>query len=172
MSLISLGTADLVASARELTPQDVVRRSHAYRTCVCAARAERPTAQATDFVVRAEFYRDLVFPEASRRAGAPRCAALAKLFCQPSPRCAALTTGRCRTGVTVDKEVLLLDLGGASMSLLKVMHLFKELNRIGSSYFPERTLNILVLNAPRVFSTVWSMARAAHARHCAGRLRG
>ena len=83
VSLISLGTADLVASARELTPQDVVRP---YRTRAPRRAAERPTAQAADFVVRAEFYRELVFPEASRRAGAPRCAALATLFSQP---CAA-----------------------------------------------------------------------------------
>ncbi len=57
----------------------------------------------------------------------------------------------------------MLDVGGVSLRIVKVMPLFKEVNRIGSSYFPERTVHILVLNAPRIFSSLWSMVRAAHA---------
>jgi hypothetical protein len=64
----------------------------------------------------------------------------------------------------VDKEIVVLDLGGASLGMLKVMPLFKAINSVGSSYFPERTVNILVLNAPRVFSSLWSIVRPLRAR--------
>jgi uncharacterized membrane protein len=59
----------------------------------------------------------------------------------------------------VDKEVVMLDVGGLSLGLLNVMPLFKVVNTVGSSYFPERTINILVLNAPRVFKQLWSIVR-------------
>ena len=55
----------------------------------------------------------------------------------------------------------MLDVGGLSLGLLKVMPLFKVVNAIGSSYFPERTINILVLNAPRVFQQLWAIVRAS-----------
>jgi hypothetical protein len=67
-------------------------------------------------------------------------------------------------GRVVDKEMVVLDLGGASLGMLKVMSLFKAINSVGSSYFPERTVHILVLNAPRVFSSLWSIVRPARAR--------
>lgn len=59
----------------------------------------------------------------------------------------------------------MLDVGGVSLGILKIMPLFKAVNSVGSSYFPERTVHILVLNAPRVFASLWSIVR------CAGRLR-
>ena len=101
--------------------------------------------------MRAEFYRAVVFPEASQRAGARTPRRLA-------PRNRRLT--RALAGRTVDKEVVMLDVGGLSLGLLKVMPLFKVVNAIGSSYFPERTINILVLNAPRVFQQLWAIVRA------------
>jgi hypothetical protein len=64
----------------------------------------------------------------------------------------------------VDKEVVMLDVGGLSLGLLNVMPLFKVVNTIGSSYFPERTINILVLNAPRVFRQLWASVRPAARR--------
>ena len=108
VSLISLGGANTAVAARELTANDVV----------------------VDFVVRAEFYRAVVFPEASARAG-----------------------------VLVDKEVAVLDMGGKSLSLAKVLPLFKAVNAVGSAFFPERTLNILVVNAPLTFSALWALVR-------------
>ena len=109
-------------------------------------------------MVRAEFYRAVVFQEASQRAGA--------LTLSTSPR-------NCRAeavpGRTVDKEVVMLDVGGLSLGLLKVMPLFKVVNAIGSSYFPERTINILVLNAPRVFQQLWAIVRAPTPRAAAWR---
>ena len=65
----------------------------------------------------------------------------------------------------------MLDVGGLSLGLLKVMPLFKVVNAIGSSYFPERTINILVLNAPRVFQQLWAIVRAATPRAAAWRKR-
>lgn len=99
-------------------------------------------------MVRAEFYRAVVFPEASRRAGASAARRL-----RVGARLTAVT------GRTVDKEVVMLDVGGLSLGLLNVMPLFKVVNTVGSSYFPERTINILVLNAPRVFKQLWSIVR-------------
>ena len=58
----------------------------------------------------------------------------------------------------------MLDVGGLSLGLLNVMPLFKVVNTVGSSYFPERTINILVLNAPRVFKQLWSIVRPAARR--------
>lgn len=62
-------------------------------------------------------------------------------------------------GKIIDKEVVILDVGGASLGFLKVLPLFKAVNSVGSSYFPERTVHILVLNAPRIFSSLWSIVR-------------
>ena len=62
----------------------------------------------------------------------------------------------------------MLDVGGLSLGLLKVMPLFKVVNAIGSSYFPERTINILVLNAPRVFQQLWAIVRASPPPAAAG----
>jgi hypothetical protein len=59
----------------------------------------------------------------------------------------------------VDKEVVVLDVGGVSLGMMKVMPLFKAVNTVGSTYFPERTVHILVLNAPRVFASLWSIVR-------------
>jgi hypothetical protein len=81
--------------------------------------------------VRAEFYRAVVFEQASALAGH-----------------------------TVDKEIVLLDFGGMSLGLLKLMSLFKTVNSVGSSYFPERTVLFFVLNAPRAFATLWSIVRS------------
>ena len=61
----------------------------------------------------------------------------------------------------MDKEVVILDVGGLSLGLMKVMPLFKVVNTVGSTYFPERTIDILVLNAPRVFKQIWAVVRAA-----------
>jgi hypothetical protein len=81
-------------------------------------------------VVRAEFFRAVVFEQASARASE-----------------------------TIDKEVVLLDFGGMSLGLLKLTSLFKAMNAVGSTYFPERTVLFFVLNAPRAFSTLWSIVR-------------
>ena len=81
-------------------------------------------------MTRAEFYRAVVFLEASKRAGQ-----------------------------TVDKEIVLLDFGGMSLGLLKLLPLFKAMNAVGSAYFPERTVLFFVLNAPRVFTTLWSIVK-------------
>jgi hypothetical protein len=135
--------------------------SHFRERALDAAAAVRRGAQVADFVVRAEFYRAIVFPEATARAG-ERCVRDKSNFSTPAKTNAyAPTPG----GRIVDKEVVVLDVGGVSLGILKIMPLFKAVNSVGSSYFPERTVHILVLNAPRVFASLWSIVR------CAGRLR-
>ena len=91
VSMLSLGSADLAASATNLTIADVVRVTlprrpsallHAFRK---RAPAAHRCTQVADFVVRAEFYRAVVFPEASQRTGAHplsrRCALEARAAC-------------------------------------------------------------------------------------------
>ena len=60
----------------------------------------------------------------------------------------------------MDKEVVLLDFGGMSLSLLKLKAAFSTMNSVGSSYFPERTVLFFILNAPGIFSMLWNLARA------------
>jgi hypothetical protein len=64
-------------------------------------------------------------------------------------------------GRLVDKEVVLLDFGGMSLSLLKLKAAFSTMNSVGSSYFPERTVLFFILTAPGLFSMLWNLARAA-----------
>jgi hypothetical protein len=64
-----------------------------------------------------------------------------------------------QVGETVDKEIVLLDFGGMSLGLLKLLPLFKAMNAVGSTYFPERTVLFFVLNAPRIFTSLWSMVK-------------
>lgn len=60
---------------------------------------------------------------------------------------------------------MLLDFGGMSLGLYKLLSLFKVVNHTGSNYFPERTVLFFVLNAPRIFSGLWSMVRSLGPGH-------
>lgn len=84
----------------------------------------------SDFVVRAEWYSSVVFQDASAKAGS-----------------------------VIDKEVALVDISGLGLSHRPLLSLFKEFNATSGAFFPERTAHIVVLNAPRAFSVLWSLAK-------------
>ena len=65
-------------------------------------------------------------------------------------------------GRTIDKEVVLLDFGGMSLSLLSLKSMFSTMNKIGSSYFPERTVLFFILNAPGIFAKMWTLVCVWH----------
>lgn len=96
-----------------------------------------------------------MFPEATRRAGRPeQCGVVFTTRAQSNASPCTLAAGR-----LIDKEVVLLDFGGMSLSLLKLKGIFSTMNGVGSRYFPERTVLFFILNAPGLFSMMWNVVR-------------
>jgi hypothetical protein len=71
----------------------------------------------------------------------------------------------CRdSGRTIAKDITLIDLKGLGINSLKCLSVFAAINTACASNYPERSSKIFLLNAPRIFSTVWCV-RATRLPH-------
>ena len=87
-------------------------------------------------VVKCEFHHRVLFPEASQRGADPAARCTRRTQCGSALQAALpwhLAGGR-----TIDKEIALIDVGGVSLSFLRILPAFKAINKIGATFFPAR----------------------------------
>jgi hypothetical protein len=59
------------------------------------------------------------------------------------------------TARPVSKDITWIDLKGLGLNSLKCLSVFSAINTACASNYPERSSKIFLLNAPRIFSSVW-----------------
>ena len=71
----------------------------------------------------------------------------------------------------IDKQVVIVDLDGISMSALRCLYVFKLINSVASYNYPELSKAIYVLNSPPVFDYIWSAIKPLLAAHTRNKVR-
>ena len=71
----------------------------------------------------------------------------------------------------IDKQVVIVDLDGISMSALSCLYVFKLINSVASYNYPELSKAIYVLNSPPVFDYIWSAIKPLLAAHTRNKVR-
>ena len=71
----------------------------------------------------------------------------------------------------IDKQIVIVDLDGISMSALRCLYVFKLINSVASCNYPELSKAIYVLNSPTVFDYIWSAIKPLLAAHTRNKVR-
>jgi hypothetical protein len=160
VTLINVGGSDPARAGKELSGDDLVR-GYLVSTACRAAGAASSAEGGRDirYTGRRPRGESRVLPGSgvSRGDQARGCVhrSAPQLFISPYH----FIEHKHTPGRLIDKEVVLLDFGGMSLSLLKLKTIFGTMNSIGSRYFPERTVLFFILNAPGIFSMMWNVVK-------------